>query len=237
MSRDSEDSSINLVIIIAFAAALALHIIAGIFYEIYRRQHRDFISVPIEVSFYTPSAARATPVPVTPAPEPKKEPEKAKPQPKEKPVKNGEIAVKDKSKKPEPKPETKPEPEPQPTPKPAENTTQTTQPPSTQAAGSQYGGLTLDTQDFKYAYYTNSVVRAIGRNWQWSESYGRLRAVVFFRIHRDGSVTDIAVTESSGNPGYDANAVRAVQLSQLPPLPEDYDRDSLGVYFEFKYRN
>ncbi|WP_052570664.1 energy transducer TonB [Endomicrobium proavitum] len=218
LKRDNTDSLIKYL-----AIAIALHLTAVLIYEIHRIRHnRVFMSVPIEVSFFTPSVQRADPAPVAPKEEPKKQ------QPKEEPPKKGDVAVKDKSKKPEKS-------------KPVDNTPKTQQSetkPTNEVAGSQYGGLSLDTQDFKYAYYTNTVVRKIGRFWQWTESYGKLRAVVFFRILKNGAVVDIKVTDSSGDSGYDRNAARAIELaSPFAPLPEDYEKDSLGVYFEFKYRN
>jgi TonB family protein len=105
------------------------------------------------------------------------------------------------------------------------------------ASGAQFEGLAFDTENFKYAYYTNTIIRKIGRFWQWSESYGRLRAVVYFRISRDGTVSDIKVKDASGDDGFDNNAIRAVELSSpFAPLPDGYKGDSLGVYFEFKFR-
>ncbi|MDR3113203.1 MAG: TonB C-terminal domain-containing protein, partial [Endomicrobium sp.] len=105
------------------------------------------------------------------------------------------------------------------------------------ASGAQFEGLAFDTADFKYAYYTKTIVRKIDRFWQWSESYGRLKAVVYFRISRDGTVSGIKVKEASGDDGFDNNAIRAVELSSpFAPLPDGYKGDSLGVYFEFKFK-
>ncbi|MDR3049262.1 MAG: TonB family protein [Elusimicrobiota bacterium] len=106
------------------------------------------------------------------------------------------------------------------------------------AAGSQYSGVAFDTANFQYAFYTNTIVRKISNNWSWSESYNKLRAVVFFRISRDGAVSEISIKDSSGNKSFDNNALNAVKRAgQFAPLPQGYKPDSLGVYFEFKYRS
>ncbi|MDR0822393.1 MAG: TonB family protein [Endomicrobium sp.] len=104
-------------------------------------------------------------------------------------------------------------------------------------AGSQYAGVAFDTEKFQYGFYTDTIVRRIGSNWAWSESYTKLKAVVFFRILRNGTVTEIAIKNSSGNKRFDNNALNAVRRAgRFAPLPESYKSDSLGVYFEFKYR-
>ena len=67
--------------------------------------------------------------------------------------------------------------------------------------------------------------------------YSSYRAVVYFRIEKDGFVRNVEIKESSGDEGFDENAIRAVQLaSPFAPLPEGYNQEHLGVYFEFKFR-
>ncbi|MDR3256872.1 MAG: TonB family protein [Endomicrobium sp.] len=101
---------------------------------------------------------------------------------------------------------------------------------------SQYEGLYFDTQDFKYLYYSGQIIKKIKREWRWSESYGKLRALVYFKIHRDGTTSDISIKESSGNNMYDRNALDTIRRADtFADLPEGYEKDSLGVFFEFKY--
>lgn len=228
--------------------SIAIHLIVP-FIVFQTKEKPVFMSAPIDVSFYSPAEQRADPPPVAAIEEPS-EPEPVKEEVKETPKTKEDIVVKEKEKpKPKPKPK-KPKPEPKPkteAPKkdvlPSANpnnvqTLQSSAEPRYAVSGAQFEGLAFDTASFKYAYYTNTIVRSIGRHWQWSESYGRLRAVVYFKILRDGSITSIVVKESSGDTSFDKNAERAVQLaSPFAPLPEGYKGDSLGVYFEFKYRN
>ena len=231
------------------AVSAALHVIvflAVVFY--YNKTKPIFISAPIDVTFYTP-AERRVDTPKVEAKEEKAKQEAVKEEVKEEPKTKDDIVVKNKE-KPKPKETPKPKPEPKKEepkkeePKPAANNgVQTVQAPASsevkyEAVGSQYDGLSFDTANFKYAYYTNTIVRKIWQYWQWAESYGRLRAVVYFKILRDGSVTSIAVTEPSGNEEFDNTAVRAIQRAgRFAPLPDEYGGDSLGVHFEFKYRN
>ena len=107
---------------------------------------------------------------------------------------------------------------------------------ASQASGFS-GSISVDTARFPYSYYTNLIVRKIGRYWQWSNEFGKLRSVVFFRILKDGSVSEINLKDSSGDKLFDEQALRAVKLAgPFAPLPEGYADNDLGVYFEFTYR-
>lgn len=102
---------------------------------------------------------------------------------------------------------------------------------------SQNRNVMFDDANFKYNYYTNAIVKKIGKNWQWSSSYASLRAVVYFKIDRNGTVHSVKIKESSGDDDFDQNALRSVHLSSpFASLPEGYTEKDLGVYFEFKFR-
>ncbi|MDR1940990.1 MAG: energy transducer TonB [Endomicrobium sp.] len=235
--RKTDDS---LAIWFIISAVLHIAVLAVVFHA---KEKPVFMSAPIDVSFYAPSENVVTPPPADVAEEPKPEP--AQEEIKEPPVTKEDVVVKKKDKpKPKPKPKVKAkEPEPPAVKEQAQEAkVQTVQTPADAdiryaAAGAQYEGLAFDTENFKYAYYTNTIIRKIGRFWQWSESYGRLRAVVYFRILRDGTVASIQIKDSSGDESFDQNAERSVQLaSPFAPLPDGYRGESLGVYFEFKFR-
>ena len=96
----------------------------------------------------------------------------------------------------------------------------------------------LENKNFKYSYYTSTIVKKISKYWQWSSASSAYRAVIYFRIAKDGTVYDIKVTEASPDENFNNNAVRAVQLaSPFAPLPVNYEDDYLGVYFEFKFKH
>ena len=114
-------------------------------------------------------------------------------------------------------------------------------PPNAKQAttGAQYEGLRIDAADFDYAYYERTIVNKIGRNWEWLESYGSLRVVIYFRILKNGEVDEssVRVYETSRNPSFDDNAKNAVlRASPFGDLPEAYKGNSIGVYFEFKHK-
>ncbi|MDR1926265.1 MAG: TonB C-terminal domain-containing protein, partial [Endomicrobium sp.] len=97
--------------------------------------------------------------------------------------------------------------------------------------------VSFDTNGFNYPYYEDQIKRKINRNWRWVESYGKLRALVYFRIHNNGSVSDISIKESSGNIEYDKNVLDTIcRAVPFLDFPEDYRGESVGVFFEFKYK-
>jgi TonB family protein len=74
----------------------------------------------------------------------------------------------------------------------------------------------------------------------WNDRPGAVgQTVMMFTIQRDGRITGIAVEKSSGNQTLDANAQRALALTdgqrQLPPLPEPFPNSTLTVHLNFEY--
>ena len=57
---------------------------------------------------------------------------------------------------------------------------------------------------------------------------------VSFTIHRDGSVDEVEVIESSGSAALDRLAERAVISTQLGPLPNSYEKETLVIHANFK---
>ncbi len=199
------------------------------------RNQNVFMAVPFEVSFFSPvqqsaveeiSEEISVPEPVPPVEKPKpevKKPEKVK----------SEVVVKKKV-------EEKKVVEKKPAEKPVQETPVAKEEPKTGSGGggNNYSskGIMLENKSFKYSYYTNTIVKKISKYWQWSKTLSAYRAVVYFRIAKDGTVYDVNVKETSGDMTFDQNAIRAVQLaSPFAPLPDSYDEDYLGVYFEFKF--
>jgi len=197
--------------------------------------------------------------PVPPKPEPAREPEppapeppKPKPKPEPPTPKAAKEEVPTLPEKPDPKKVDKPKPEkPKPeTPRPAATGTghnpagtapqgdpngeagrrgaPTGNPLGTTAFGSQIAGL--DNPDFKFGYYIDQLLSAIDSKWQRPPLGNDVKAVISFRIQRDGSLTDLQVAQSSGYNSFDLAALRAVQnASPFAPLPRAYRNDSLGV--------
>lgn len=100
--------------------------------------------------------------------------------------------------------------------------------------GAQYEGLSFNDNNFKFTYYANQIISRIKKHWSWSLNYSQLKTVVYFKINRDGTVSDILIKKSSKNNEYDKFAADTiVRASPFPQLPEGYVQDFLGVYFEF----
>lgn len=206
-----------------------------------------------------PEPAAAEPPPAPPEPEPESEPEPVRPRP-EAPVLPRETDKKPEKKPETPRtttPRTAPAPETprRPTPTPPERPS--TNPPNdssrgttgrpedsgdqagrrgaptgsavgTTAFGSEIGGV--DNPDFKFGYYLDQLLARIDQNWARPSLGDNLEAKIVFRIHKDGTITELEVQESSGFKAFDLAATRAVSnAAPFPPLPRAYRHDSLGV--------
>ena len=102
-------------------------------------------------------------------------------------------------------------------------------PLGTTAFGSEVGGL--DNPDFTYAYYLDRLLSLIDAQWARPSMGSGVKATIFFRIGRDGKMTDLTVEQSSGYNSFDLAALRAVQnAAPFPPLPRAYKHDDLGVH-------
>ena len=93
--------------------------------------------------------------------------------------------------------------------------------------------------DFRFAYYLAALRNRIGSRWvppQGLDSGRPVRAVVYFRIGRDGQLSMTEVETSSGYAFFDQTALRALlSATPLPPLPAGYMDQYLGVHFGFEF--
>lgn len=84
-----------------------------------------------------------------------------------------------------------------------------------EGAGGQVMGL-------DYVLYLGQLERRLKNNWAWAGD-ANLEAVAQFAIGAEGQVSDVRITRSSGDRGFDASVERAVRgLHPLPPPPEKY---------------
>lgn len=98
----------------------------------------------------------------------------------------------------------------------------------TSAFGASVGGF--DNPDFVYSYYVDQMLAMISANWLRPSIGGQVEAIVHFRIHRDGQISDMRIATSSGYNSFDLAGLRAVQLAApFPKLPQSFRHDSLGV--------
>ncbi len=102
--------------------------------------------------------------------------------------------------------------------------------------GGTGGGGSVFDQDFEYSYYAQQMLTRISQHWQRIPVRGKATAVIRFTIFKDGSVGEVKVEQSSGLAMLDRAAERAILLSDpLPPLPNSYPRDQVGVHLQFNY--
>jgi TonB family protein len=103
------------------------------------------------------------------------------------------------------------------------------------ADGSRAASVQTDG-DFRFAYYLAALRNKIGSRWVPPQGMsGPVKAVVHFRIGRDGQVSLTEVEISSGYAFYDPTTLRALlSATPLPPLPAGYTDDYLGVHFAFE---
>ncbi|HKV03515.1 MAG TPA: TonB family protein [Candidatus Acidoferrales bacterium] len=102
----------------------------------------------------------------------------------------------------------------------------------TGANGSDFGS--------RFSWYVEAVQRRISGNWLQSAVDPSVsvapRVIVTFTILRDGSVTNIQITQSSNNYSVDSSGTRAVRdSSPLSRLPSEYSGSNVNVEFWFDF--
>jgi TonB family protein len=150
--------------------------------------------------------------------------------PEPEPEKPAEVKPKEKAQAPEKKQEQKPPPQPE------------QQPMDLSVAKDVEDGtsIAIEGQRFPFSYYLAAVERKVSENWYSAVSSGAegYACTVFFRLRRDGRVTDVQIEQSSGNAYYDRSAMRAIRsATPFPPLPKAFTDDYLGIHFTFVQRD
>ncbi|HYO79511.1 MAG TPA: TonB family protein [Thermoanaerobaculia bacterium] len=89
--------------------------------------------------------------------------------------------------------------------------------------------------DFPHTLYIRGMEHRIGTNWFRPQIANGTETVIYFRVQRDGRITDARVEKSSGNATIDRAALSAVRSSTpLQPLPRAYTNEWLGVHKTFR---
>ncbi|HID39712.1 MAG TPA: TonB C-terminal domain-containing protein, partial [Calditrichaeota bacterium] len=143
-----------------------------------------------------------------------------------------ETEKKEKPEKPKPHIQTKPKRQSSQKPKPKPKRSQ---PRKTLSYGK--ASVQVDGKNFNDDFYLNLIITKIANNWlNPLRGGGKMAAVIYFRIQKDGTITEVRIEKKSGNSLLDQSALRAVMASSpLPPLPESYTSDFIGVHFEFEH--
>jgi len=102
--------------------------------------------------------------------------------------------------------------------------------------------VTVENGDFgsRYGWYVDMIKRTVSQNWykQLADPNASMghSVVVTFVVHRNGSVTDPRIAQSSGVPSLDMSAIQAVErTSSIGPLPAGYAGSSVSVAYTFTY--
>jgi protein TonB len=102
--------------------------------------------------------------------------------------------------------------------------------------GGGTGGVQINVGDFCCPEYIAVMNQRLTENWNRNQGSPGT-TVMKFVIHRDGTMTDIEVDQSSRNPVLDLESRRALLTTRrLPPLPAAYTRPTLTVFLSFEYR-
>ena len=101
------------------------------------------------------------------------------------------------------------------------------------------GSVSIDGGNFPFASYISRMRQKIATTWEvppGTEGVTR-NAVVYFRVHRNGSVSDVNVEKSSGLSIFDRSCQRGViEAAPMPPLPREYNEEFVAVHFTFVYQ-
>lgn len=105
---------------------------------------------------------------------------------------------------------------------------------SSAGSNSTSSSVTLDVSDFCCNEYIDQMVTMIRRSWD--QNLGVVGSTTMqFTILRNGIIQAPLVERSSGFAVLDNSAMRALQLTRLPPLPAAFENPTLTVHLRFDY--
>jgi protein TonB len=92
----------------------------------------------------------------------------------------------------------------------------------------------------RFGWYVDVIKRTVSQNWysQLADPKASMghSVIVTFTVHRDGSVSDPRIAQSSGVPSLDLSAIQAVErVNAFGPLPNGYTGSSVSVAYTFTY--
>jgi periplasmic protein TonB len=115
-------------------------------------------------------------------------------------------------------------------------------PDQTKPGGISISGSSGGSFGSQFPWYVEAVQRRVGTNWQNAASTVDPSVsfappgTITFTILRDGTITNVQVTQSSGNQSVDMSAIRAVESSSpLDQLPSGYSGSSVNVEYVFEF--
>ncbi len=102
------------------------------------------------------------------------------------------------------------------------------------------GGDPFGISGFPYSYYLQFISDKVTSNWFQSlvdpGVAGTFQTQVYFKIFRNGQISDLKIEVSSGIEAFDLSALRAIRgASPFPPLPTEYNGQYLGIHLIFEH--
>jgi TonB family protein len=94
----------------------------------------------------------------------------------------------------------------------------------------------VDQKDFRHDYYLELIRGLLARAWNPPDGgSGLLLTSLHFNILRDGTIIEPEIVSPSGWSLYDRAALGSVMtVRKLPPLPEAYAGEQLGLTVNFR---
>ncbi len=104
--------------------------------------------------------------------------------------------------------------------------------------GGGLGSAYVEGGNFESSYYLDIAFGKIRGNFSnpLRQTTFPIRTTVYFKILKDGKIAEPTVEAPSGVAPFDQAALRAVISSDpLPPLPQEYKGEWLGIHLEFEF--
>ena len=100
--------------------------------------------------------------------------------------------------------------------------------------------ISLDTDDKRYVTYAQAIKEKIAGQWKYPQEARKKklegRLVALFSLNREGALTRMEITRSSGHEVLDREAERAVQsAAPFPPFPSTVTVSHLNINVSFDY--
>jgi TonB family protein len=100
--------------------------------------------------------------------------------------------------------------------------------------------ISLDTDDKRYVTYAQAIKEKIAGQWKYPQEARKKklegRLVALFSLDREGALTRMDITKSSGHEVLDREAERAVRsAAPFPPFPSTITVSRLNINVSFDY--
>ena len=100
--------------------------------------------------------------------------------------------------------------------------------------------ISLDTDDKRYVTYAQAIKEKIAGQWKYPQEARRKnlegRLVALFSLNREGTLTRLEITKTSGHEVLDREAEKAVRsAAPFPPFPSTVAVSRLNINVSFEY--